>query len=64
MTPGRVGGQGVGVGGFVGVLASIVVGGAVAVATTLGVINAQIGPAEESPADVTAPVVVDYGTAN
>ncbi|GAA2117681.1 hypothetical protein [Nocardioides bigeumensis] len=51
-------------GGFLGVLGSIVVGGAVATATTLGVISSQTGPAEQSPADVSSEIVVDYGTAS
>ena len=51
-------------GGFLGVLGSIIVGGAVATATTFGVIASQTGPAEQSPADVSSPIVVDYGTTN
>lgn len=50
------------VGTIVGAIASILVGGAVAVVTVVGLVNTQTGPtAADSPANVNQPVV-EYGT--
>ena len=45
---------------FVIALASIVVGGGLAGATFVGLVNSQTAGPDQSPADVNAPVV-DYG---
>ncbi len=44
-------------------IASLVVGAAVASATIVGVINAQTSPDEKSPANVSQPVI-EYGSTN
>lgn len=50
-------------GSIVGMVASLFVGGVVASATIVGVINAQTSPQGESPANVSQPVV-EYGSTN
>lgn len=53
-----------GIGSIVGIVASLVVGGAVATATLVGVISSQTSPDDgASPVNVSQPVV-DYGTNN
>ena len=48
---------------FLITVASIVVGGGLAGATVVGLVNSQTAPPEESPGDVSNPVLV-YGTTN
>jgi hypothetical protein len=47
--------------GFVSILATIIVGGAVGAATIVGLVNSETGAPSESPASVEAPVI-DYGS--
>jgi hypothetical protein len=42
-------------------IASVVVGGALAGATVIGLVNAQTSPPDKSPANVSNPVL-DYGS--
>lgn len=51
-------------GGILGLLGSIIVGGAVATVTVLGVVSSQTSTTGPSPADVSQSVVVPYGTNN
>lgn len=44
-------------------VAAMIVGGAVATVTVVGVVNSQTSPPESSPASVNAPVI-DYGSNN
>jgi hypothetical protein len=48
-------------GSILATIVSVVVGGAVAAATTVGVINASTGTPEKSPVDVNE-VSVEYGS--
>jgi hypothetical protein len=50
------------VGTILGIIGSLVIGGAVATATVIGVVNAQTGTTGNSPADATQQVFVDYGS--
>lgn len=43
-------------------IGSLVAGGVVAAVTIVGVVNSQTSAGDQSPADVTQPVVIDYGT--
>jgi len=56
--------EGEAVGGILGLLGSIIVGGAVATVTVLGVVSSQTSTTGPSPADVSQSVVVPYGTNN
>jgi hypothetical protein len=49
------------VGSIIGVVASLVVGGAVAAATVVGLVSSQTAPPAESPGSVTAPAI-PYGS--
>ena len=49
---------------IISVVASIIVGGAVATATVFGLVNAQTGPADSSPGNVNQPVVAYGSTGN
>lgn len=49
--------------GLAGLIATMLVGGAVGTATLVGVVNSQTGPPSKSPANVEQPVI-DYGSAN
>lgn len=49
------------VGAFVGTLGAMVVGGAVASATVVGVVNSQTSPSGDSPANVNQPII-EYGS--
>ena len=51
-------------GTILSIIASLVIGGSVAIATVIGVVSSQTGTSGESPANVQAPVVVEYGTTN
>lgn len=51
-------------GTILSIIASLVIGGVVAAATVIGVVSSQTGTSGESPANVQAPVVVEYGTTN
>ena len=50
-------------GAILSTVAAMIVGGAVATVTVVGVINAQTKPPETSPASVNAPAF-DYGSNN
>jgi len=52
------------VGTILSIIASLVIGGVVATATVIGVVSSQTGTSGESPANVQAPVVVEYGATN
>ncbi|SDS22907.1 Protein of unknown function [Nocardioides scoriae] len=43
-------------------IASVVAGGAVAAVSIVGLVSSQTSAPSESPADVNAPVVIDYGS--
>jgi hypothetical protein len=51
----------VGASGLVGLIASLVVGGAVGTATLVGYVTAETGPPSKSPANVEQPVI-QYGS--
>jgi hypothetical protein len=51
------------VGTILSTVAAMIVGGAVATVTVVGVVNSQTSPPESSPASVNAPVI-DYGSNN
>lgn len=47
---------------LIGGIAAIIVGAALAAATVVGLVSSQTGSPDRSPADVTKPAVIDYGT--
>jgi hypothetical protein len=51
------------VGIIVSTIASVIVGGIVAAATVIGVVNSQTGAHDDSPGNVNQPVV-SYGSTN
>lgn len=51
------------VGTIASIIASVLLGGVIATATVVGVINSQTGASGESPANVSQPVI-DYGSTN
>lgn len=50
----------VGISGIAGLVAALVVGGAVGTATIVGVVNSQTSPPSQSPANVEQPAI-EYG---
>lgn len=56
-------GRGLFVGTILGTVAAMIVGGAVATVTVVGVVNSQTKAPETSPASVNAPAF-DYGSNN
>lgn len=50
-------------GSILGTVAAVIVGGAVATVTVVGVVSSQTSPQGQSPANVNAPVV-QYGSTN
>ena len=50
-----------GISGIAGLVAALVVGGAVGTATIVGVVNSQTNPPSQSPANVEQPAI-EYGT--
>lgn len=46
---------------IIGALASVLVGGAVAAVTVIGIVNGQVSSAADSPANVNQPAI-QYGT--
>ena len=51
------------VGTIIGAIASLLVGGAVAAVTVVGLVSGSVDSTSDTPGDVTAPVV-DYGSGN
>lgn len=47
---------------LLGGVGSVVAGGALATATLMGVVSSQTSPPDRSPADVSKPAVIEYGT--
>jgi hypothetical protein len=45
-------------------IGSLLAGGVVAAVTVVGLVNAQTSPGDQSPANVTQPVKIDYGSTN
>lgn len=52
-----------GIGSIFGIVASAIVGGAIATVTIFGVVGSQTSPSGQSPVNVSQPVV-DYGSSN
>ena len=48
-------------GTIVGTIVSLIVGGAVASVTVIGLVNSQTGPVDHSPANINQPVI-QYGS--
>jgi hypothetical protein len=48
---------------ILGTVASIVIGGAVAAVTVIGLVSSQTGTTGENPANVNQPII-DYGTSS